>query len=121
MYIYSFEKLKVWQKSRSLVSEIYKITDKFPKDEKYSLTDQIRRSAISVPANLAEGSARLSKKDKAHFTQISYSSLMELLNHLYIAYDLNLISDEVLNVVKENISEISNLLNSLRKQQLERS
>lgn len=53
MYKYSFEKLKVWQKSRSLVSEIYKITDKFPKDEKYSLTDQIRRSAISVPANLA--------------------------------------------------------------------
>ena len=121
MYTYSFEKLTVWQKSRLLVSEIYKITEKFPKDEKYSLTDQIRRSAISVPANLAEGSARTSKKDKAHFTQISYSSLMELLNHLYIAYDLSLITEDILNALKEKISEISNLLNSLRKQQLESS
>jgi len=121
MYIYSFEKLKVWQKSRSLVSEIYKITDKFPKDEKYSLTDQIRRSAISVPANLAEGSARLSKKDKAHFTQISYSSLMELLSHFCIALDLNFITEEIFNEIRDKISEISNLLNSLRKRQLESS
>jgi four helix bundle protein len=121
MFKYSFEKLRVWQKSRELVSIIYKITSKFPKEERYSLTDQIRRSAISVPANLAEGSSRISNKDKAHFTQISYSSLMELLNHFYIAFDLNLISEEIFVDIRWKINEISNLLNSLRNKQLRSS
>ncbi|MFH2029225.1 MAG: four helix bundle protein [Bacteroidota bacterium] len=120
-YQYSFEKLDVWKKLRELVSKIYKITKHFPAEERYSLTDQIRRSAISVPSNLAEGSSRITNKDKAHFTNLSFSSLMEVLSHVFIAHDLKYITDEDLNSIKESIAEISNKLNSLRKSQLNSS
>ncbi len=63
-YRYSFEKLKVWQNARKFVLEVYQLTDKFPKHERFGLIDQIRRAAVSIPANLAEGSSRISSKDK---------------------------------------------------------
>ena len=72
-YKYSFEKLNVWQNARKFVMEVYQITDKFPKHEKFGLIDQIRRAAVSIPANIAEGTSRLSNKDQAHFTNIAYS------------------------------------------------
>ncbi|MFA5805652.1 MAG: four helix bundle protein [Melioribacteraceae bacterium] len=117
-YQFVFEKLRVWQNSRELVGSIYKITNTFPKQERYCLVDQIRRAVISVASNLAEGSSRISSKDQAHFTNLAYSSLMEVLNQLYIAYDLNYISGEVLAEAKTKIAEISNQLNALRKSQL---
>ncbi|MCL5030978.1 MAG: four helix bundle protein [Bacteroidetes bacterium] len=117
-YQFGFEKLKVWQSSRELVVSIYKITNTFPKEERYCLVDQIRRAIISVASNLAEGSSRISSKDQAHFTNLAYSSLMEVLNQLYIANDLNYISEEIFAKLKGKISEISNQLNALRKSQL---
>ena len=66
-YPFSFEKLRVWQNARQLVMEVYQITDKFPSYEKFGLVDQIRRAAVSIPANIAEGSSRLSSKNQAHF------------------------------------------------------
>ena len=75
-YRYSFEKLRVWQNARKFVLDVYKITNNFPAHEKFGLVDQIRRAVVSVPANIAEGSSRLSAKDQAHFTNIAYSSLM---------------------------------------------
>ena len=115
---YGFEKLNVWQNARRFVFKIYKLTEKFPQSEKYCLCDQLRRSVVSVPSNLAEGSSRLTGKDRAHFTTLSYSSLMEVLNHLYLSLDLNYLTAEELQECKSDINEISNQLNSLRKSQL---
>ena len=94
-YQFGFEKLKVWQNSRELIVSVYKITNDFPKEEKYCLADQIRRAVISVASNLAEGSSRISVKDQAHFTNLAYSCLMEVLNQLYISNDLNYISADI--------------------------
>jgi four helix bundle protein len=117
-YQFSFEKLKVWQNSRELINIIYKITNSFPKQERFCLVDQIRRAIISVASNIAEGSSRISTRDQAHFTNLAYSSLMEVLNQLYIAYDLNYISNEIFVELKKRVAEISNQLNALRKSQL---
>ena len=117
-YQFGFEKLTVWQNSRQLTAIIYKITNTFPKEERYCLVDQIRRAIISVASNLAEGSSRISSKDQAHFTNLAYSSLMEVLNQLYIANDLNYLSKGEFLELKKKISEISNQLNALRKSQL---
>jgi len=119
-YQYSFERLKVWQNARALVLDVYQITENFPKNEKFGLTDQIRRAAISIPSNLAEGSSRITSKDQAHFTNLAYSSLMELLNHFYLAFDLQYISKDTLNEIKIKIFEISNQLNALRHSQLKK-
>lgn len=117
-YQFSFEKLKVWQNSRELVVILYKITNNFPQEERFGLVNQIRRAIISAASNLAEGSSRISLKDQAHFTNLAYSSLMEVLNQLYISKDLNYITEEIFIELKKKIFEISNQLNALRKSQL---
>jgi four helix bundle protein len=117
-YLFSFEKLDVYQLSREFVKNIYKLTKDFPGDEKYGITSQIRRAAVSIPNNLAEGSGRISGKDKATFTSYSYSSLMEVLNLLMLATDLTLLKEEKYIQIRPKIYEISNKLNSLRKSQL---
>ena len=118
MYIYGFEKLEVWQLSRKLVLTIYKLTKDFPSEEKFILTSQIRRSCLSVSANLAEGTSRGTAKDQAHFTQIAYSSLMELLNHLIVSADLGYLSEKTLNDIRPEIELLSNKLNTFHKSQL---
>jgi four helix bundle protein len=106
-YQFSFEKLEVWQLSRTLAGDIYKRTQSFPPEEKYSLISQLRRSALSVSANIAEGTTRASAKDQAHFTTIAFGSLMELFNHLVIANDLGYIKeDEVQGKDSNFISQI---------------
>ncbi|MCK4277721.1 MAG: four helix bundle protein [Desulfurellaceae bacterium] len=121
MHEYSFEKLVVWQKARDFVSFIYEITKNFPKEEKYGLVDQIRRASVSIAANLAEGSSRTSKKDQAHFTQLAYSSLMEVLSHFYIALDISYITKDTFVKIKNQSYDLSNLLNALRNSQLNKS
>jgi four helix bundle protein len=76
MRVYGFEKLQVWQDSKSLAVMIYKVTSTFPDDEKYGLTSQMRRAIVSVSSNIAEGSSRNTKKDQAYFYGIAYSSLV---------------------------------------------
>lgn len=120
-HIYSFEKLMVWQKAREFVSMVYKITAKFPDEEKFGLINQTRRASVSIVANIAEGSARTSYRDQSHFMQIAYSSLMEVLSHFYIAFDLGYIDAEILVNIKNNIFDISNLLNALRNSQIKNS
>jgi four helix bundle protein len=120
MYTYSFEKLDVWQLSRELVKKIYHLTRKFPDEERYGLISQIRRATISVSSNLAEGSARKTAKDQAHFTTVSYGSLMEMLNQLIISSDLKYITDVELSEIRPDIEEIGNKLNALRNSQLNR-
>lgn len=120
MKIYSFEKLIVWQKSRKLAVLIYKITLVFPKEELFGMASQMRRCSISIPSNIAEGSGRQTSKEKARFTEIAYSSALELLNQLMISLDLNYINEENYLKTRTDIEEITFMLDSLRKSQLEK-
>ena len=106
MHVYSFEKLEVWKEARELVKWIYKITCDFPVDERFGLVQQLRRASISVVSNLAEGSARKTAKDQAHFFTITYSSLIEILNQLIVANDLKFIPEETLNEGRMKIESI---------------
>ncbi len=114
MHIYSFEKLETWQKARLFRREIYMLTKKFPKEEIFGLSSQIKRSAASIGDCLAEGSARITPKDKAHFITMSYSSAIETVNHLIAAFDLEFITEEEYVYFRLKLDEIANKLNSLR-------
>lgn len=116
--VYSFEKLIVWQESRKLAKEVYILSRKFPKEEQFSLTSQVRRAIISVCSNIAEGSSRNLPKDKARFTEISFGSLLEVLNQLILAVDFEFITIEELNNLRPKIDEIAKMLNGLKKSQL---
>ena len=115
VFLYSFEKLEVWKEARQFVKRVYDITKKYPMHERFCLTNQIRRSAVSVMANIAEGSSRHSKKDFAHFIRYAFASLTELLSHFYISYDLNYVSKDDLTVIRKKSLHISNQLNALHK------
>ncbi|PHS67527.1 MAG: four helix bundle protein [Flavobacterium sp.] len=117
-YLFSFEKLTVWVDSKELIKLIYLVTKKFPDEEKFGLTSQLRRAAVSVASNLAEGTSRKTNKDKAHFTTISYSSLMEVLNQIIISKELNFINEKDYSIIRESIQKIANKLNALRNSQL---
>lgn len=118
MRIYSFEKLKVWQESIELIKNMYRVTKDFPSDERFGLVSQLRRATVSIASNLAEGTSRKTNKDKAHFTTISFSSSMEVLNQLIIAKELNFISENDYILLREKLEKITNMLNALRKAQL---
>ncbi|MGJ8593936.1 MAG: four helix bundle protein [Aquaticitalea sp.] len=94
MHIFSFEKLDVWKEAIRLGVRTYRITDLFPSDEKFGLSSQMRRCSVSISSNLAEGTARLTSKDKAHFMTMAYSSAIELLNQAIISKDLNFITED---------------------------
>lgn len=117
-YIYAFEKLEIWQLSRSFVKDIYQITKSFPKDEQYGLISQIRRASVSISSNIAEGSSRLTTKNKAHFTVIAFSSAIEVINQIIIARDLEYISEEILTELREKLAKLTNKLNAYHKAQL---
>ena len=112
--MYSFETLNAWQEARKLVVSVYQLLDGFPKFEKYALCDQIRRSIVSVPSNLAEGSGRMSLREQIHFIEIYYGSLMEAYNQLIIAADLNYIDEQSLESLKAPIDNVARMLNGLR-------
>ena len=103
MKIQSYKDLIVWQKAMSMVEVVYNLTQMLPKEELFSLTNQIRRAAVSVPSNIAEGSARYSNKDTARFADIAIGSLAEVETQLIIAKELNYISDIslVIDLVKK--------------------
>ncbi len=115
MNIYGFEKLDVWQKSRLLVRDIYLITKSFPDDERFGLTSQLRRAMISVSCNIAEGTSRWSNKEKIRFIEIAYGSLMEVVNCLMLAFDLEYISEQKILELRFNIDIVANKLNGLKK------
>lgn len=118
MYTYSFEKLEVWIEAKSLAKEIYKLTNNFPKEEKFGLTYQLRRASVSICSNIAEVSARKTNKDKAHFTTIAFSSAVEVLNQLILIYELNFITKDIYLKLREDIESITNKLNALRNHQI---
>lgn len=103
---YRFENLEIWKISRKFVVEIYKLTEKFPSDERFGLTSQLRRAAISIALNIAEGSDRKSDIDFKRFLRISLGSIEETITGLYIALDLKFIVQKDFN----NIYELSGVL-----------
>lgn len=111
---YAFENLNAWKEARKLVVSVYQLLDGFPKFEKYALCDQIRRSIVSVPSNLAEGSGRISPKEQLHFYEISYGSLMEAYNQLILATDLRYIGEDDLENLRPQIDIVARMLNGLR-------
>lgn len=111
---FSFEKLEVWQEARKLVVDTYYLIRRFPKEEIFALGDQIRRAVVSVPSNIAEGSGRMSLKEKMHFLEIAYGSLMEVYCQLQIASDLKIISETDFENIKPRFSLISSMLTGLR-------
>ena len=115
MYTYPFEKLVVWQILKRLAIRIYSITRGFPSDEKFGLVNQMRRAAVSVSSNIAEGNGRTTSKDQAYFYNNAYSSLMELLNQLLISNELGWVDEKTLAEVREEIETISVKINALRK------
>jgi four helix bundle protein len=112
---FSFERLEVWRDAKALTVEIYTITKDFPDEEKFGLVKQIRRAIISVSSNIAEGSGRTSPKDQAHFYQMAFSSLLDVLSQLLISIELGFINKDKEIQLHEQIIKISNKLNSLRK------
>lgn len=113
--ITSFEQLIVWQKSAELAKSVYAITKSFPSSEKFALTDQIQRSAVSVSANIAEGFGRNSIADKTHFYVISYGSLLETKSHLLVAHKIGYIDETSLKNAIILITDIQKLINASRK------
>lgn len=112
------KKLIVWQRSVVLAKRIYQITDLFPDTQRYSLVDQMCRSAVSVPSNIAEGSKRSTNKDFKSFLHISLGSLAELETQLVIAHDLLYISDREFNPMVKELDELSKMLHVLIKKLL---
>ena len=106
----TYRQLDVWIKSRALVKEIYVITKGFPKEEMYGLSAQMRRSAISIPSNIAEGLGRQYKKETVHFLHIARGSIYELETQLYLAMDLGYITEAKCNELLLKIEECRKLL-----------
>jgi len=117
-HVYSFEKLDVWIESRKFVTWVYKMTSGFPPEEKYGLTSQLRRASVSIVSNLAEGSARKISIDQAHYYQIAYSSLIEVLTQLIISNDLKFITSEELAEGRGIIENLTVKIAALRNAQL---
>ena len=111
--IHSHKELKVWQKSMDLVIETYKLTEKFPQREIYALASQMRRAAVSIPSNIAEGRSRSSRKDFVHFNRIAYGSLTELETQLLIAKRLLFINEKDCNEALSLVTEVSKMLHSM--------
>lgn len=118
---FPFEKLRLWQEARAWVQGIYLLTRQFPADERFGLTSQINRAAVSVPTNLAEGCGRTSLKDQAHFSQIAYASLLETVNLLIIAADQGFVSPVDLGIQRDQSASLCNQINALRKSQVARA
>ena len=109
----SYKELKVWQRSYQLCLEIYKITKGFPDEEKYGLTSQLRRAAVSVPSNISEGYGRKTTPEYIQFLYIAYGSVCEMETQILLSGDLGYISNGRLEMLKEGIREVERMLKAL--------
>ena len=108
-----FEKLIVWQKGIALVKEVYRLTKMFPKEEQYGLTSQMRRAAVSIPANIAEGKGRSHKKEYRQFLYIAQGSTFEMMTLTIVATELAYLTKEEIQNLQSLLSEITAMLRSL--------
>lgn len=118
--IFAFEQLDVYQVARRYVKNVYLLSEKFPQKEDFALTSQIRRAAVSITSNIAEGTSRFSVKDKSHFIEIAYGSLMETYSQLQVALDLGYITQSDIEQQHPLVVELRNRLSALRKSYMEK-
>ena len=112
---FSFEKLDVWNNSRLFVKEVYLLIKKLPLEEKYAISDQLRRASVSVPSSIAEGSARLSPKEQIRFIEIAFGSLLEVYCQLQLCVDLNYLKEIDIKESKKLIFTISKQLSNWKR------
>jgi len=115
MTIKSYRDLIVWQKAMDLVEEIYRCSQGFPNDERFGLTAQLRRAAVSVPSNIAEGNSRGTSRDYLRFLDMSYGSLAEVETQVMIANRLNYLDSPKLEDLLQRTGEIGRLINGLQR------
>ena len=111
---YSYKNLNVYQDAKAFVVAVYKLLDRFPESEKFALCNQIRRAAISVTSNIAEGVSRTSVKEKIHFLEIAYASMMEVDSQLDISVDLQYIDIDQYESINKQVNNIGRQLSVLR-------
>ena len=115
---YDFKQLDVYQEAKALVMMVYNLLKKFPKEETYALCDQLRRAAISIPSNIAEGTGRYSSKEQVHFFEIAYGSLLEVECQVDIAHDLKYITDEEFYAIEPQMRKVAALIAGMRRKRL---
>lgn len=111
----SYQQLKVWQRGIELVAEIYRLTKLFPREELYGLSSQMRRSAVSIPSNIAEGYARKHRQEYIQFLRIAYGSSSELETQIIIAKMLNFLEESAFRAVENFVLEVKKMLSGLIK------
>lgn len=119
--MFGFEKLEVWQRSIAFADTVYSLTRDFPSDERFGLTNQMRRAAVSISSNLAEGSARLSRKDFARFVEIASGSLHEVVSQSFVSRNQGMHSEDQFQLLYAAAEEQSRMLSGLRRSLLEDS
>ena len=112
---FAFENLEAYRIARLLVRDIYRLQNKFPKEERYALGDQIRRSSTSITSNIAEGSGRNSVKEKIHFIEIAFGSMTESFSQLQNAQDLGYITEAEVESLRPQYNHVAALLSLLKK------
>ena len=115
MQDFYYRNLLVYQHSIQLVTDIYKLTKRFPLSESYGLTNQIQRAAVSIPSNIAEGMGRFSLKERLHFLEISNGSIMEVMCQIEIAYQLKYITIDEMKSFEQKIKDIAKMLMGFRR------
>lgn len=113
--MHNFEKLKIWQKAMDVAVHVYEISTFLPNDEKFNLTHQIKKCAVSIPSNIAEGAGRNGEKEFVQFLGIANGSTFELITQLILTKRLNLISEDVIQPTINQLVEISNMNFSFQK------
>lgn len=111
---YSYQTLNVYKDAKTLVVAVYRLLRQYPAEERYALCDQIRRAAISITSNIAEGMSRYSDKEKVHFLEIAYASMMEVESQLDISFDLEYITQEQFADIREKINSVGKQISALR-------
>jgi four helix bundle protein len=115
MILLHYRELIAWQKAMALVREVYQLSDLFPKDERFGLTSQIRRAAVSVPSNIAEGQGRDSTREFIHHLSIAYGSLMEVETQVLIGLDLGYVEKATVSRFLKESSETGRIINGLMR------
>ena len=113
--MHRFEELKIWQKAMDITEKCYRATENFPKEEKYGLTSQLRRSAVSIPSNISEGAGRNTNGEFKQFLGIANGSSYELLTQLYLSKRLNLITEENVRPIISEVLEVTKMNFSLQR------
>ena len=114
MEVFGYRKLIAYQKAKEIVKSSYKLLKKFPSGERYALCDQLRRASVSITSNIAEGVNRYSVKDKSHFIEMAYGSLMEVYCQLILADDLHYLDEGCMDDVRLSVEHIGKMLSGLQ-------